>query len=222
MPSLRPLLLLPLVIAAVLLPGSARSAATDNSLVATVGPGFSIRLADSTGHTVTNLAPGAYTITIHNLSPTQEHNFHLIGPGVNMASEFDNNTVTWNVTFVDGKYSYNCDAHPTLMKGSFTVGTAPPPPPPATKLTGKVGPAKVISLKRGASAVKTLKAGRYKLAVSDLSKTDNFHLSGPGVNKKTGLKFRGAATWAVTLRAGSYTFRSDATKRLRRSFKVTP
>lgn len=222
MPSLRPLLLLPLVIAAVLLPGSARSAATDNNLVATVGPGFSIRLADSTGHTVTNLAPGAYTITIHNLSPTQEHNFHLIGPGVNMASEFDNNTVTWNVTFVDGKYSYNCDAHPTLMKGSFTVGTAPPPPPPATKLTGKVGPAKVISLKRGASAVKTLKAGRYKLAVSDLSKIDNFHLSGPGVNKKTGLKFRGAATWAVTLRAGSYTFRSDATKRLRRSFKVTP
>lgn len=222
MPSLRPLLLLPLVIAAVLLPGSARSAATDNNLVATVGPGFSIRLADSTGHTVTNLAPGAYTITIHNLSPTQEHNFHLIGPGVNMASEFDNNTVTWNVTFVDGKYSYNCDAHPTLMKGSFTVGTAPPPPPPATKLTGKVGPAKVISLKRGASAVKTLKAGRYKLAVSDFSKIDNFHLSGPGVNKKTGLKFRGAATWAVTLRAGSYTFRSDATKRLRRSFKVTP
>lgn len=222
MPSLRPLLLLPLVIAAVLLPGSARSAATDNNLVATVGPGFSIRLADSTGHTVTNLAPGAYTITIHNLSPTQEHNFHLIGPGVDMASEFDNNTVTWNVTFVDGKYSYRCDAHPTLMKGSFTVGTAPPPPPPATKLTGKVGPAKVISLKRGASAVKTLKAGRYKLAVSDLSKTDNFHLSGPGVNKKTGLKFRGAATWAVTLRAGSYTFRSDATKRLRRSFKVTP
>ena len=222
MPSLRPLLLLPLVIAAVLLPGSARSAATDNNLVATVGPGFSIRLADSTGHTVTNLAPGAYTITIHNLSPTQEHNFHLIGPGVDMASEFDNNTVTWNVTFVDGKYSYNCDAHPTLMKGSFTVGTAPPPPPPATKLTGKVGPAKVISLKRGASPVKTLKAGRYKLAVSDLSKTDNFHLSGPGVNKKTGLKFRGAATWAVTLRAGSYTFRSDATKRLRRSFKVTP
>lgn len=222
MPSLRPLLLLPLVIAAVLLPGSARSAATDNNLVATVGPGFSIRLADSTGHTVTNLAPGAYTITIHNLSPTQEHNFHLIGPGVNMASEFDNNTVTWNVTFVVGKYSYNCDAHPTLMKGSFTVGTAPPPPPPATKLTGKVGPAKVISLKRGASAVKTLKAGRYKLAVSDLSKIDNFHLSGPGVNKKTGLKFRGAATWAVTLRAGSYTFRSDATKRLRRSFKVTP
>ena len=222
MPSLRPLLLLPLVLAAVLLPGSARSAATDNSLVATVGPGFSIRLADSTGHTVTNLAPGAYTITIHNLSPTQEHNFHLIGPGVNMASEFDNNTVTWNVTFVDGKYSYNCDAHPTLMKGSFTVGTAPPPPPPATKLTGKVGPAKVISLKRGASAVKTLKAGRYKLAVSDLSKIDNFHLSGPGVNKKTGVKFRGSVAWTVTLRAGSYTFRSDATKRLRRSFKVTP
>jgi len=219
-PSLRPLLLLPLVLVAVLLPASAQSAAKDNNLVATVGPGFSIRLADSNGNTVIHLDPGAYTITIHNLSPTQEHNFHLLGPGVDMASEFDNNTVTWNVTFVDGKYNYKCDAHPTLMKGSFTVGAAPPPPPPMPKLTGKVGPAKAISLKRGAGVVKTLKAGSYKLAVSDLTKKDNFHLSGPGVNKKTGVKFKGSAAWTVRLRAGTYTFRSDATKKLRRTFKV--
>jgi hypothetical protein len=220
-PSLRPLLLLPLVLAAVLLPGSAQSAAQDNNLTATVGPGFSIRLTDSSNNAVTHLDPGAYTITVKNLSPTQEHNFHLIGPGgVDMASNFDNVTVVWNLTFVDGRYNYHCDAHPTQMKGTFTVGNLPPPPPPTPKLSGKVGPAKVISLKRGASAVKTLKAGKFKLAVSDLSKTDNFHLSGPGVNKKTGVKTKSSAVWMVTLRVGTYTYRSDATKKLRRTFKV--
>jgi len=69
--------------------------------------------------------------------------------------------------------------------------------------------------------VKTLKAGKFKLAVSDLSKTDNFHLSGPGVNKKTGVKTKGSAVWTVTMRAGTYTYRSDSTKKLRRTFKVT-
>jgi plastocyanin len=220
-PSLRPLLLLPLVLAAVVLPGSAQSAAKDNNLTATVGPGFSIRLTDSNNNAVIHLDPGAYTVTVKNLSPTQEHNFHLIGPGVDMASNFDNVTVVWNLTFTDGRYNFKCDAHPSQMKGSFTVGALPPPPPPTPKLTGKVGPKKVISLKRGASAVKTLKAGKFKLTVSDASKTDNFHLSGPGVNKKTAIKTKSTAAWTVTLRAGTYTYRSDATKKLRRTFKVT-
>jgi hypothetical protein len=223
-PSHRPLLLIPLVLAAVLLPGAAQSAAKATSLQATVGPGFTVRLDDSGGNLVRHLDPGDYSITIRNLSPAQEHNFHLSGPGVNMASAFDNTTVTWNVTFVDGTYAYHCDAHPTLMKGSFTVGAVQPPPPPkpALKLTGKVGPKKTISLKKGAAVVKTLKAGSYKLAVSDATKADNFHLSGPGVNKKTGVKFTGSVSWAFKLRAGTYTFRSDATKKLRRSFRVTP
>ncbi|HZE29026.1 MAG TPA: hypothetical protein VE055_02935, partial [Gaiellaceae bacterium] len=140
MPSLRPLLLLPLVLAAVLLPGSAQSAATSNQLNVTVGPGFSIKVADANGKTVSQLDPGDYSLTIKNLSPSSEHNFHLTGPGgVNMQSAFDNTTVTWNVTLVDGTYKYQCDAHPTIMKGSFHVGALPPPP---VKLTGKVGPKK--------------------------------------------------------------------------------
>jgi plastocyanin len=222
--SLRPLLLLPLVLAAVLVPGSARSAATSNQLNVTVGPGFSIKVADANGHTVSNLDPGDYTITIKNLSLAQEHNFHLTGPGgIDMASNFSNTPETWNLTFVDGVYRYVCDAHRTIMHGSFRVGTAPPPPPPppaAKKLTGKVGPSKAISLKKGASAVKSLASGRYKIAVSDLTKADNFHLRGPGVNKKTGVKFKGSTSWTVALRAGKYTFRSDATKKLRRTFSV--
>ena len=221
MPSFRPLLLLPLVLAAVLLPGAAHSAATATALNVTVGPGFAIKVADANGKSVTQLDPGDYSITIRNLSPSSEHNFHLTGPGVDKASAFDNTTVTWDVTFVDGTYKWQCDAHPTIMKGSFRVGAAPPPPPAPKKLTGKVGPKKTISLKKGTAAVKALVAGRYKLVVTDASKADNFHLTGPGVNKKTGVKFKGGATWTLTFKPGKYTFRSDATKKLKRTFSVS-
>jgi len=60
------------------------------------------------------------------------------------------------------------------------------------------------------------------VTVNDRSKTDNFHLTGPGVNKKTGVKFRGAVTWTLKLKAGKHTVRSDAHKKLRRTFMVTP
>jgi hypothetical protein len=142
----------------------------------------------------------------------------VTGPGgVNMASPFDNTTVTWNVTLVNGTYNFKCDAHSATMRGSFHVGPLPPAP---VKLTGKVGPRKTISLKKGASAVKSLIAGRYKVAVSDATKADNFHLSGPGVNKKTGVKFKGTTSWTLRLKPGKYTFRSDATKKLKRTFSV--
>jgi plastocyanin len=216
-PSLRPLLLLPLVLAAALLPGAAQSAATATALNVTVGPGFSIKVADASGGRVSQLDPGDYSITIKNLSVAQEHNFHLTGPGVDKASDFDNNTVTWDVTFVDGTYKWQCDAHPTLMKGSFHVGALPPPP---VKLTGKVGPRKTISLKKGTAVVKALVAGRYKIVLTDATKGDNFHLTGPGVNKKTGVKFKGGASWTLTFKAGKYTYRSDATKKLKRTFSV--
>jgi plastocyanin len=221
-PSLRPLLLLPLVLAAVLLPASAHSAAKATALSATVGPGFTIKLADANGRTVTQLDAGDYSITIRNLSPGQEHNFHLIGPGIDKASAFDNTTVTWDVTLANGTYNYKCDAHPTIMRGSFHAGPLPPAPPAPKKLSGKVGPKQAISLKTASgSAVKKLKAGAYKIAVKDATKADNFHLVGPHVNKKTGVKFRGGVTWTLKLRAGKYTVRSDAHKKLRRSFSVT-
>ena len=59
------------------------------------------------------------------------------------------------------------------------------------------------------------------MTVNDRSKTDNFHLTGPGVNRKTGLKTRGKATWTVTLVPGVYSYRSDKTKKLRGSFVVS-
>lgn len=211
------MLLLPLVLAAVLLPGSGQAA--DPVLKAKVGPGFSISITNGAGVKVTRVPVGTYSIDVSDLSA--EHNFHLKGPGgIDMATDVAaTGTVTWNVRLLDGTYTFLCDAHPGTMRGTFAVGAAPPPKP---KLTGRVGPGKVISLKTAAgAAIKTLKVGTYRLTVRDATRADNFHLLGRGVNKKTGVKFKGSVVWTVTFRAGSYTVRSDASKKLRRTFKVT-
>lgn len=213
-----PLVLL-LAIAAVLVPGSARPAATATALTGSVGPGFTISLKDASGTGVSHLDPGAYTITVQNLNTTAEHNFHLKGPGVDQATPFEAGTWTWDVTFTDGTYTFQCDAHPTIMKGSFRVGAAPPPPK-VVKLSGKVGPGKTISLKKGSAIVKALTAGTYKLTVKDASAKDNFHLLGPGVSKRTAVRGKGTVTWKLVFKKGKYTYRSDAHKTLKRTFKV--
>jgi plastocyanin len=141
----------------------------------------------------------------------------LFGPGVDQASPFEAGTWTWNVTFTDGVYTFHCDAHPTIMKGTFRVGAAPPPTP---KLTGKVGPGNTISLKRGSAVVKSVTAGTYKVTVKDSSAKDNFHLTGPGVSKKTAVRGKGTFSWKLNLKVGKYTYRSDAHKKLKRTFKV--
>jgi plastocyanin len=204
-------------------PASARPAATGIALTGTVGPGYTITLKDATGNGVSHLDPGAYTITIHNQSDPATgivHNFHLQGPGgVNMATTSDAGTTVWEVTLIDGTYTYLCDFHPTQMKHTFTAGNPPPPPPKVTKLSGKVAGTS-ITLKRGSAVVKSLKHGKFSIAVNDASAKDNFHLKGPGVSKKTSVAKRGKATWKVTLRAGKYTYFSDAHRKLKRTFSV--
>jgi hypothetical protein len=210
-----------LALAGFALPGG-RADAQGTTLRGTVGPAFNISLVDASGNPVTHLDNGAYTIVVDDKS--EEHNFHLAGPGVDQFTPVETmGTFTWTVTFTDANYTFICDAHPTLMKGTFGVGNAPPlttttttvskPPLPPGKLAGTVGPGASISLKKssGASA-KALKAGRYTVSVRDLSKAQNFHLIGPGVNKATGVGFTGRATWSVMLRRGTYRFQSDPSK----------
>ena len=198
--------------------------AVTQPLLATVGSSsspdvFPISLTDSTGAKVTHVDPGQYTISVHDYSTL--HDFHLTGPGVDQATAVETaSTTTWNVTFTDGTYRYLCDAHPTSMRGSFTSGTVVAPPP-VKKLVAQVGPKRTISLKTASGArVKSLPAGKYKLTVKDLTKADNFHLIAPGVNRKTGVAFRGTTTWTVTFRVGAAKFRSDAHRTLRGGFTV--
>ena len=90
------------------------------------------------------------------------------------------------------------------------------------KLVGTTGPGFTITLTKGGQAVKTLKAGKYKITVNDKSSSHNFHLIGPGVNKTTGVPFTGTKTWTVTLKKGSYTYRCDIhfASGMQGSFKV--
>ena len=218
----RMLLALTLSIAAISLPAAATSA-PNVTLTGVVGPGFNISLKNPDGSSVSHLDPGTYDISVTDNAPI-DHNFHLRGPGVDMSTPLEGTaTVTWTVTFVDGTYTFLCDAHPAQMKGSFTVGVVqppPPPPPPPGKLSGKVT-ATAISLKTSAGAkVKTLVAKKYKLTVSDASNKQNFHLKGPGLNKKTGVAAKTKATWTLKLKPGKYTYGSDKNRKLRGSFKV--
>jgi plastocyanin len=196
-----------LLVACAALAGSA--AADTPTLQANVGPGFTISLKDASGAVVKHLDPGDYTI--HVVDQSEIHNFDLTGPGVSKATDVASvGEEDWHVTFGNGTYNYVCDAHPT-MKGSFTVGVVPT----AATLAGSVGPGLKIALARTATAGKTV------ITIRDRTRKDNFHLIGPGLNKKTGVAFTGTVKWTVTLKAGTYTARSDAHKTLKRTLKVS-
>ena len=79
----------------------------------------------------------------------------------------------------------------------------------ATTLNGTDGPGFTITLKKSGVKVTKLKHGAYVIKVADKSSIHNFHLKGPGVDKKTGVSFTGTKTWTVTLKAGKYTYVCD-------------
>ena len=91
-----------------------------------------------------------------------------------------------------------------------------------TTLNGVVGPGFTITLKKGGKKVASLKAGKVKIVIKDLSNIHNFHLTGPGLNKKTGVGAKGTFTWTVTLKKGTYKFVCDPHASIMKgSFKVT-
>ena len=198
------------LLAALVVP-SAVAEADNPKLVAVVGTNdaFVISLRDANGNAVTQLAPGTYDIAVSDRS--QSHNFHLRGPGVDLSTPIgETQETTWTVTIGTGVYTYVCDAHSSQMRGYFLAGAIAP-----NTLSGSVGPKKTISLKP-----KSALPGPAVITVNDRSKTDNFHLTGPGVNKKTGVTTRGRTSWTVTLQPGLYTYKSDKTKKLRGSLVV--
>src|SRR5215207_11465531 len=86
-------------------------------------------------------------------------------------------------------------------------------------LQGTVGNG-FITLRLDGKPVTTLQHGKYTFVVSDTSKTRNFQLAGPGVNKKTSVKGTGRSLWTVTLKKGKYTFGSSGRPVLKRTLKV--
>jgi plastocyanin len=209
------------------LPGTGTAQGT--RLLGTVGPGFTITLTDANGNRISTLEPGTYEIVVDDRSDM--HNFHLTGPGVNMRTEVEAvGTVTWTVTLAQGTYEYVCNPHASTMRGTFTVGTPPATSPPATprapapgRLNGIVGPGFTIAMRTAAGRpARTVAAGAYRVAVRDRSPNHNFHLVGPGVNRRTGVRFAGSVTWSVRLQQGAtYRFVCDPHARtMRGSFRT--
>ena len=202
-------------LAALAAPGSALAQPT--RLLGTVGPGATITLTDAGGARVTRLEAGTYEITVDDRS--EDHNFHLRGPGVDQRTDVEFvGRVTWTVTVAAGTYTYVCDPHASGMRGSFTVAGATAQQPPAQqpsarpgRLVATVGPGFTISLRTGAGArVRSVRAGVYRIVVRDRSAAHNFHLVGPGVNRKTRVGFRGTVTWTVRFQRGkTYRFVCD-------------
>ena len=77
-------------------------------------------------------------------------------------------------------------------------------------LTGTVDESWNISLKNSdGTPVTTLAEGTYTVAVTDSTNDHNFHLFGPGVDRKTGVTAVESVTWTVTFTPGGYTYQCD-------------
>jgi plastocyanin len=90
-------------------------------------------------------------------------------------------------------------------------------------LTGEAGPGYSIDVEKAGKDLKTIKAGTYKIKVEDKSSIHNFHLFGPGLNKKTSVPFKGETTWTIKLKPGKYTYQCDihVASGMKGTFKVT-
>jgi len=93
----------------------------------------------------------------------------------------------------------------------------------AVTLKGEVGPGFSIEVSKGGKDLKTIKAGTYKIKVEDKGAIHNFHLFGPGLNKRTTVPFTGDKTWTIKLKPGKYTYQCDAhaSEGMKGTFKVT-
>lgn len=196
------------------LSGSARGAADPVVLTAIVGTndGFNITLNGPDGKKVQRLLPGTYTVVVDDRSAI--HNFHLASnddPTVNFRTDVafvgqESFTVTFRN---DTEYAYACEPHWQIMNGSFLVTDSPPPPPPPPPQPLRTLSASVSGTGAVGLSPRAVKAGRVRVVVSDRSAEANFHLRGKGVDRRTGVRFRGRVSWVMRLARGGYRFGSD-------------
>jgi plastocyanin len=101
--------------------GGGGGGSASGTLEGETGPGFTIEVKQN-GQDAESVKAGTYTLKVEDKSDM--HNFHLIGPGVDMevtdVAFTGDKTVT--VTLKKGSYTYQCDPHASSgMKGSFEV-----------------------------------------------------------------------------------------------------
>jgi plastocyanin len=88
--------------------------------------------------------------------------------------------------------------------GAAVLSGAAAPAATGGTLTGSVGPGFTITM-----SARSVKAGVYTVTVRDRSQIHDFHLVGPGVNRKTSVAAAKTSTWKITLKRGTYRFTCD-------------
>jgi hypothetical protein len=93
---------------------------------------------------------------------------------------------------------------------------------PAHALRAYVCCTSTIRLTKNGVLFTRLRHGTYSIRVADRSSRHNFHLSGYGVSRATGIPFNGVRWWSVRFVAGhTYTYLCDAHPfTMRRTFRV--
>jgi plastocyanin len=80
----------------------------------TVGPGFTIKM--------TSKPTKAGKIELVVSDKSSIHNFHLVGPGVNVKTSVgQTGTKSFALTLKKGTYRFMCDPHASIMHGSFKI-----------------------------------------------------------------------------------------------------
>jgi plastocyanin len=108
------------VVAAVLMLFAANATGAPIKLAGKVGPGHTITMLKA-GKSVKKLRAGTYRITVRDLS--SDHDFRLVGPGVDKVVTSVGFTGTRSVTvkLKKGTYRFFCAPHADDMHGGFTV-----------------------------------------------------------------------------------------------------
>ena len=106
----------------------------------------------------------------------------------------------------------------TLVAASLPMAASTSPGKP--QLNAKVTSRAISLTDANGQRVKVLLRNSYLLTVKDLSRTQNFHLVGPGLNLRTRPGATVTRTWSVDLRPGIYVYKSDKSPRLRGTFTV--
>ncbi len=209
------------LVAATGAPTDAATSAVSQTLHAYVHEDNSIGITFDDGTAVQGtIPPGTYTVDV--IDDADIHNFHLMGPGVDMETDVNGlSTPTWSVTFQAGStYTYQCDPHSDFMYGSFhTSGAAAPTTvgggsvstssgtgqsngstPAVKRLTASLGASGAPVLKLAGKTAGVLQAGRYSVSVVDSSKAHGLalRLAGHTVTL-SGKAFVGKRTTTVTL-----------------------
>ncbi len=78
------------------------------------------------------------------------------------------------------------------------------PVAPGQRIVGNVGPGFTISV-----SPRRVQPGTYRFVIHDNSSMHNWHITGPGVNKKTLITFQGTRRFTLDLTRGRYLIQCD-------------